>query len=76
MSYVWMLEDCNCNYEAYECLGDAYNDVLDQIQSWIDVDEEDKQDMIAELQKNYTENGFWVEDSFWCYSVNFNPKRG
>lgn len=70
--YIWLVEDCNCNYRAFHNVEDAYEYAKEWIMNWdneIDADE-----CLAELEENYVNkySGFWVDDLFWCYQIECN----
>lgn len=76
MKKIWLFDTADGNYESFLRLEDARDFAYKKLIEWgYDPEDEDTKEIFDEFEKSYKDEkhpGFWVDELFWCYEINFH----
>lgn len=81
MDRIFLVEDCECNYSAFEDFTDAIKYAIDVIEK-SDNTREDKIEMLAELTLSASKQdvqkwgqGFSIDEFLWCWAIDYKKNE-
>lgn len=76
MKTIWLFETYDGDYESFSCVENAKDFAYKKLIEWrYNPENENDREVFDELEKSYKDkkhSGFWVDELFWCFEINFH----